>query len=382
LGYLQSIQVNAFQCDETRPNCLNCSTANYQCSYTSGGSQSSDCDPFIPVEPSVKALLSPRSASTTPQATLEDQPPKTPLAPPYVNLTHLELYHNFTSNESSCFLIDEASKASRPYVIKHAFSWPFLMSEILALSSIHLSICQPERSQFYREESSKLQFEALRLFGESVQEVNSDNIIPAFLFSGMLGLHSFCEVFQTPSNSLDDFLARLVQSMRLLRGVRTILAGWWDTLLCSDIAPMLDAGNHSTDYTDDFVREFEKLGVRISQCSTLSGSQATACEGAVKQLIWVHVGQTSRPLLDGNVELRLITAWPITVSAEYMELIGQRLPEALIVLAHFSVLLHQLRKFWAVGNAGRQLLNALGDCFGEEWDPWLAWPRSVVYNIG
>ena len=73
-----------------------------------------------------------------------------------------------------------------------------------------------------------------------------------------------------------------------------------------------------------------------------------------------------------------MTTWPITISAEYTELLDERRPEALVVMAYFSILLHGRRSFWAVGNAGRYLLAAVDEYLGERWAEWLAVPKEMV----
>jgi hypothetical protein len=126
----------------------------------------------------------------------------------------------------------EAAELS-PKIVKYAFSFPFLMCELLSLSALHLSTSCPERAQYLRDESAKLQTEAICMFNDFVKYICTENVIPAFIYSGVLGLHHVCDTFSAPSQSLDSILDRLVQSIELLRGIREILFGWWDFLLDS-----------------------------------------------------------------------------------------------------------------------------------------------------
>ena len=71
-------------------------------------------------------------------------------------------------------------------------------------------------------------------------------------------------------------------------------------------------------------------------------------------------------------------SWPINVSAEYTDLLHQRKPEALVVMAHFSILLHCRRSYWAVGEAGSFLLAAIEEYLGEEWAQWLLIPKEII----
>ena len=253
------------------------------------------------------------------------------------------------------------------------------MYEALSLSALHLSTSHPERAQSFRDESAKLQTEALRMFNDSVKEINAENVIPAFIYSGLLGLHYFSDTFATPSESLDDFLDRLVQSLRLLRGVRAILTGWWEFLLNSDIKTMIQEGQAVSDRSDEVVQHLDELCGSITQSAGLDPSQSKVCEDAIRQMIWVYKSQPSSDLMGEKQNPWMITTWPIMVSPEYMNLLAQRKPEALVVLSYFTVLLHNCSGFWAIGKGGRFLLDVLGAYLGEQWKAWLAWPRSIIY---
>lgn len=94
---------NISQCDESHPACVNCVTAQKECSYlrTPGSEVFNEKDSILspksngtPISNSVhlsvrydRASLSSRSVS-----------PAAPLSASYVNLLHLELFQNVTSN--------------------------------------------------------------------------------------------------------------------------------------------------------------------------------------------------------------------------------------------------------------------------------------------
>ena len=250
---------------------------------------------------------------------------------------------------------------------------------MLSISALHLSTSQPEKAQSFRDESAKLQTEALRIFNDSVKEINAENVIPSFIYSGMLGLHNFCDTFATRSESLDNFLDRLVQSIRVLRGVRTILSGWWEFLLNSDIKALIQEGQAVADRNDEVVQHLDELCSRIAQSAGLDPSQSKIYEEAIRQMIWVYKSRPSSDVMDEKHNPWMITTWPIVVSTEYTNLLAQRKPEALVVLSYFTVLLHKCGEFWAIGKGGQFLLDVLGAYLGGQWEVWLAWPRSIVY---
>lgn len=297
-----------------------------------------------------------------------------------VNMLHLELVSHFTTNMRGGLFADDAIAAELgPKILKYAIASPFLMCETLSLSALHLSTLCPERRQCLREESAKLQTEALQLFTSSVKQITVENVIPAFLYTGILGLHHFCDTFSMPSKSLDSFLDRLVQSIKLLRGIPAILSGWWEFLLSSDVKLLLQESRENIDRDDEVVQHFRKLSSCITESVDLDPHQCQVYEAVIKQMTWVYRSQPTLDGIDHNHSPWMITTWPILVSSEFIDLLSQQKPEALLILSYFSVLLHKCRKFWTVGDGGRFLLEILGEHLGGQWEPLLAWPKSIIY---
>jgi hypothetical protein len=226
---------------------------------------------------------------------------------------------------------------------------------------LHLKASHPSRAQFLKEEPATLQTKALQMFNNPVKESTSENVIPAFFYSALLRFHYFCDTFSMPSESLGSFLDRLVRSIRLLQGVRAVLDGWWEFLLNSETKPLIHQGEPPFDRNDEVVRlqHLEKLYGHIRESSVLDHPQSKAYEEAMRQMIWLYKCQPSSEVEGETFSMWMMTTWPIMVPAEYANLLAQRKPEALIILSYFAVLVHKCREFWAIGEGGRFMLDAL-----------------------
>ncbi|KAL3424031.1 hypothetical protein PVAG01_03312 [Phlyctema vagabunda] len=282
------------------------------------------------------------------------------------------------------FFVDDSSKLKDEWiatVLRYSFSYPYLMYQLLALSAFHLSIKHPTRSNFYLTESGSLQAQALSIFNSSAPFFNAEDLIPAFLFSGGLGLHVFCDIFSAPSQDLNTFLDRLVQAIRLLRGVRALIGDSWEMIKNSDIKCLLHEDDEpDMGRGDEIIGAFEELRTDFSRSRTLPASDLKIYCEAIDRLIWAYRSRPPDFTADGPPNARMVTIWPITLSAEYTELLYARKPEALVVMAYFSILLHSRRVFWAVGDAGRSLLRAVDKYLGEEWAQWLKVPKDMVLS--
>ncbi|TVY26260.1 Sterol uptake control protein [Lachnellula hyalina] len=376
------------KCDESRPACVNCRTAKKQCSYTRKTSSQSPTDTeFISYTGSDEGLSRYQDTSLNITSRDSNSSPQ-PCAEPYVNLLHLELFHNLHSNVAEFFINEspDARQAAIETMFRYIFSYSYLMYESLAVAALRLSLKHPSKSTLYLTESTTLQSQALSLFKSSTATITQENLIPAFLFSAILGLHFFCEIFTAPSPDLDTFLDRLVQSIRLLRGVRVMMGDSWETIKKSDISVLLQAHEGPVPNRNDAVTHaFSTLLSKIShsQSPSLSAFESKVYSEAIEGLLWTYnsAPPDSALALDGPPSSRIVTTWPITISAQYTELLDERRPEALVVMAYFSILLHGRRSFWAVGDAGRYLLAAVDEYLGERWAEWLAVPKEMVLPL-
>lgn len=259
------------------------------------------------------------------------------------------------------------------------------MYEVLALSAFNLSIKHPAKSDLYLNESTILQTKALSLFNAARctrPAATEDNLIASFLFSAGLGMHFFCNTFCTPSSDLNAFLDRLVQSIRLLRGVRAMIGNSWAALKNSNIRFLLqDEAEPVENRNDEITSALESLRTKFSQSRTLSAFESNVYCEAITGLLWVYNSHPPESAPYSPTSSRMIVSWPISISAEYTELPNERKPEALVVMAYFSILLHQRRSFWAVGDAGRFLFTAIEEYLGEGWAEWLIVPKGMVLAL-
>lgn len=147
----------------------------------------------------------------------------------------------------------------------------------------------------------------------------------------------------------------------------------------SDISCLLQDGQAPVvDRDDEVTHAFEDLRTRFSESHNLSAFESKVYCEAITGLIRVYNSQALDSTSDGPPNARMVTVWPITISAEYTDLLSERKPEALVVMAYFSILLHSKRAFWAVGDAGRVLLTAIKEYLGEGWFEWLTLPEGMI----
>jgi len=70
----------------------------------------------------------------------------------------------------------------------------------------------------------------------------------------------------------------------------------------------------------------------------------------------------------------VVYAWPIKVPEAFFAMVKEQKPEALVVLAHYSLLLNKVDQLWYMQGMSRRLLHTIHSKIGKQWESWIAWP--------
>lgn len=296
-----------------------------------------------------------------------------------INVDHLKLLYNY--EHATCKTVArtlEETDIFRRLTIHRAFERPFLLQAILALSALHLSLQPHSHSSRYRDSAAMLQSQALHDFHLIFPHmVNEENVLDIVLFQHIIGLHVFCDVFASVDDDFNMFLDRLVGCIRLLRGIRSTTEPWWEFLSHTEIGIiMLSSHVYQQETVHPSKGECERLQSLIAEADLRSES-IRICQTSISRLQSYLDAENSLDEASSN-STNMLFAWPVTLSSEFIDILEQRRPEALIILAHYAAILHNRRHSWVVNGAGRHLLRHINGHLGKRWENWLEWPNSVV----
>lgn len=299
-----------------------------------------------------------------------------------INFSHMELLIHLTLNNDMFNLgvgIEDYHSFGLPLGLKAALKAPYLMYQILAFSARHLAFLNPERSQPYLHQVVILQTRAVSQFTAVPIDVDQSNCVPVLLFSSVLGHHLFADTLVTrDARGLDAFIVHYVQCVQTYRGVYNIAVSAWPLFMESELASILSLSKSFTS-REPKGNDCQGVSQRIESTLTLTEGEKDACRRAIQYL---QVGLDAALAVDlKDVPInrfQMISEWTMLVPPEFTSMLARKRPEALIVLAHYALLLHHGRHLWQVGDAGAYILGIIGDHLGLEWDCWLEYPRARV----
>lgn len=311
---------------------------------------------------------------------------------------HLALLHHAATALDDHVMARGQTRRIVDIAVRHAVDAPYLIDQVLALSALHLatsgSASTPSSSSalprgmetpsVLRHAATELQTRAVACFirhtspQQQQQRQDADDAsVPRILFASTLSLHvladTLADVGRLPFHRVLD---RFVECLRLHHGVRAVIRPTWEHLERSEIEPLLSVARAASTPTARDRHECRRL-TALLDASDLGPSTLAACRAAVDILQWAfdmyaHLDDVAA------AGPHAASVFCVTVGSDYVDVLQRHQPEALVILAHYAVLLHRCRAFWAFGPAGAAMVRAVAHHLGDYWAGAMAWPLRLV----
>ena len=126
---------------------------------------------------------------------------------------------------------------------------------------------------------------------------------------------------------------------------------------------------------DQIPEEVSRL-TSITRNTTLNEHVSAAYNVAIEKLQWLC--RVCKIPLPTYSTVRWLLAWSVMLKSCFLDLLDERRPEALVVLAYYRALVHFCRDSWVAENTGTRLVNATNEYFGPYWEEWIQWPNTVT----
>lgn len=299
-------------------------------------------------------------------------------------MAHLDLFNHLVNGEWESFGISQATFV--PIAIRNADTAPYLMYEMLALSAQHLSLISPSQEEYYKNQAMRLQNRSITLFNAAIarEKVTTDNCLPFFVFSSALGTHHFCNVVRNLEGDFETFIASFVDSLNLYQGLRAVIGSNWHILSdSSELKPVLQAGRDAliSFIEDENYQPKETESKRLMQVledpsDQLDPTTVEANKHAIN--IFDCLLHYHRDSQTNENNLRGIFGWPTMVKKEFRDQLIHLSPKALIILAHYAVLLYYQRQLWLLRDGGELLIRSISQNIDSYWLGWLQWPNRQI----
>lgn len=301
-------------------------------------------------------------------------------------LEHMRLLRHVEKGMDEWLEVTEAMRPIASIYLSKAFASPYCMDQLLALSALHLSTTATATDpQGLRDTATNLQTRALAGFRRAMDRGADADSTATFVFSSLIAVHVLTERLSHNRHDFGAFLDGIADHFRHHRGARILGTVYWAEFGGSELMARLAGvggtpspasvgeGGAGGQYVFGEAGGPSVLAAMI-EASALNDASAQACLEAVHSLGQVH----ARLQGPDSWGVHVLLGWPNMIPLEFIDLLERRVPEALVILAHFAGYMHRCRDFWVFGDAGEHLLRGIANHLGRHWMGWMREPLEVM----
>jgi hypothetical protein len=280
----------------------------------------------------------------------------------------------------------------RTVIPEIASNHPFLKYGLLACSALHLAHLKPREKQRYQLTAAYHQHNALPEFRYAIGNVNENNCNALLAFSQLLIIHCFAADEQDETLLLvgarED--AGLPDWLQVIRGSCSLFGNSWEVIQKGPLGPLVTegvwgehdgppAGLAKSKYTArlDILVNMPFFGNKPTTDDSYD-EKFSCLPGAFLKLYEAFTIAQEARAQSRYTLWTAVHSWPAQVSQEYLDLLKERDPGALILLAHFCILLEPFEGTWYINGFRRRLLSRIYKQLDQEWWQWLQWPLEEI----
>jgi hypothetical protein len=294
---------------------------------------------------------------------------------PDLGIHELELMHHY--HECVCFSLSGQPSVQRTWqsaIPKEALSHSGLMHGVLALAALHRSCLDRSAHDRYRLAAMRHQNLSIASLRSLIINASAENCNALFVLSTFAVIFVFA-LPQSPiaPTELDTF-KEMITIIELTKGVWAVAEMTRSWLLQGPLRLLLLPGVWEVrlELPEDIGNALNCLLLKNHTLMQSDYRRATY-DTAIMMLRQAFEILALNPY-DHGVGL----LWAASMERQYMDLLKAKEPMALVLLAHFGVVLHASRESWWSGNWGCRLVKAVHDLLNDHWRSLIHWPMISV----
>jgi hypothetical protein len=314
----------------------------------------------------------------------------------------LELMHHFTACYSDVMtehfdIMETMWQHDLPQI---AMGSQYVMHGLLGFSALHLATVHPERALLLRASATNHLDKALKLYRQDDGPATAENSDARFTFSWLVAMFAFA----IPSSVSP--IDAMVELFSLVRGIEVVLQESLIWIIQGPFGPILtqafidNKGISSDGSTIPMAFAYqasmphrrgvdcvlgddlpEGMDFGLNHLDFMVGMHSMIPEDRrTCVLVLTQLKQLYMQILSSGARcsMSMVMCFPKQDPSQFSLLLKRRLPQALIILAYYTVLLDLLDTRWWISGWGRRVLSDVVGSLGDEWKSWIDWPVQTV----
>ncbi|KAK1143452.1 hypothetical protein N8T08_006780 [Aspergillus melleus] len=353
------------KCTREQPKCSGCTRHNILCQYLSSTAWQSPTpsprsSPSIPDSP-LSAEYGDSMASFGPRSPPED-----------LHTRELELMVQWCTATYRTISRNSAVEWIWHAVVpREAMRYPALMHGIMAVSALHLSFASSGSTKdlYLRMAIAHHSQAAVGVTSKAASSPNLADCNATFALSTVMIVYSFaCARVTGPAKNM-PVLDELCRVFRCAQESADVLPALVDRVSQGELRSLLAFDNSQPKMPDT-----SRLAIMsLSRLNASLAARDPSHETAMYDTIINYLGDSLDKLARGGEIMVILFYWIFNLPSRYRDLLTEHHPFALVILAHYAVVIHSLRGSWWMGNLGSRLIEQIGQSLGPEWRPAIDW---------
>ena len=253
------------------------------------------------------------------------------------------------------------------------------MRGILAISSLHLSFRKPERHDYYNQLANRNQDAALSTFRPLMTNMNPSNCDAFLAMSTLIVVYAFESPKSSQSLGFSNYSGEhSYEWLPLIKGVYTIIMSNYQWIKNGKLSLLLHDHDNGPPMTELPPVLNEQLNDLDRLCEQASGGEEVIqmYKGALRSLRECFVRMNNRTIYECEVSIAFL--WPVLIPQEFVDRLHAGEPIALILLAHYCVILHHLDSYWWMNGWATYIVRKINRELDDSMRSWLEWATKVV----
>jgi len=261
------------------------------------------------------------------------------------------------------------------------------MQSILAISALHIAHVDASNREVYWRRAAAHEDRTLNLVQSEMASPNPGNADALFAYCILTVYYAFGAPSHSSIQDGQRPLQGPLQCLNLLRSIRSIVPSVRHWVESGSLKPLLDMhpGNiqSSPTFSDPLVTaHFSKLLVFSSTTSTSGPAELEDMENfaaAASSLRGSFLKVES--MAEGEAITHVIWHWAVRLPPAFVDRLGDHEVVPLVLLAHWCVLLVQVRRHWWIEGWVERTMEEVMRCLPDEHRHWLDWPLDTIRKL-
>lgn len=252
-----------------------------------------------------------------------------------------------------------------------------MLHAILGLAALHLNRTGAAHEAEYWRLAERHHAAAIAKFRVEVQDLDQTNFEAVYGFAFLIAPLATGLMLGTYDNP-EKVLSSVIDNLKLAHMTGPMVRLHYSKFLESRLSCFITPDIRDMRWDEAYDPKGEPMSLNHfieSVRNDYSSEIVKAYEGAIAGL--QSLFRTCQDSRDPP-SLSLSRIWIHKIPKSFLQLLADMEPGALVILAHYAVLLSMNEHFWYVHGSAGLLLQAIDTVVPNSWKTWLDWPKQRI----